>query len=386
MIDKLSYVVLSRDLQLYAILEQLTGAPMEKRQFQSLGRSKQLWYLLLAVNASPGIDQYTFEGLSRDAKLWWIYENLSPGTIDRRQYESFNTGVQLYHILLALGVTVVTREHFLSLPRSYQLFYMYVAQAGGNMNTESDDYRTRIGAFGGSISDSTLLHADTLISQLKSAGVWNKLARMNLFLGDSLISATVPIRLGSGNSRDFATGFTGADYSEATGLVGGAGKFLNTGMLASILMETNTHLSMLLPGASNDNCAFGAYQDGSNAFFMHPDHTTVGSYSAQYGQATAVQVGSHHNGPLGHIVASRTSDSSFKILRNSNVVASGSTMDGSLPVMEIYAMANNNAGSMSAPVTTTSWGYSIGEGLTDEEITAFTSALAAFNAAIGRTP
>src|SRR5262245_39554006 len=73
---------------------------------------------------------------------------------------------------------------------------------------------------GGTISTATANAANAFVISAKAKGYWTKLARINLFAGDQLASALVPLKPGAGYAVDDSVNFVAGDYSEATGITG----------------------------------------------------------------------------------------------------------------------------------------------------------------------
>jgi hypothetical protein len=120
---------------------------------------------------------------------------------------------------------------------------------------EVKDYINRVYANGGLISQETINKVTDFCYDIDNAGLRNKMWRTNLFCGNNLNAALVPLYRGPtpvdqfyGNPVDVNSGpFTGPDYNER-GQQGGLrsdrrSKYLNTGFRCDTIPYTDTHLS-----------------------------------------------------------------------------------------------------------------------------------------------
>src|SRR6478736_153668 len=100
-------------------------------------------------------------------------------------------------------------------------------------------------AAGGTYSVSTLAAVSNFCVSAKAASLWTKLNRVNLFCGDQLAAALVPLKVGGGSATDTNVNFVGGDYTEATGLTGnGTTKYLRTGHVLTSLPAQSTSLGV----------------------------------------------------------------------------------------------------------------------------------------------
>lgn len=93
------------------------------------------------------------------------------------------------------------------------------------------DFAARVASNSGTINGSSLSAVDTFVLTLKGAGLWTKLLRCNLFVGDQLAACMVPLVVGAGGAVDTNVNFVSGDYTPTTGLSGdGSTKYINTGL------------------------------------------------------------------------------------------------------------------------------------------------------------
>lgn len=255
------------------------------------------------------------------------------------------------------------------------------------------DWQARVYAASGSVSVATLLAVSRFVRGCRSAGVWDKLLRVNLFCGTNLSACLVPLKVGGGNSTDTNTNFVSGDYTEATGLTGnGSTKRLATGIVPSTMLTANsTHLAIYNRSSTlgaGGQLSMGARTSTSAAMYLNaPEVTDNKAYSAQYDTNTSqgrIVSTSALSTAYGFIVASRTAANLHTIYRNGASVGSNATTGGSLPAVGIAVVAWNNNGTPADYGAAPCGGYSIGAGLTAQEALAYYTAMQAFQTAMGR--
>lgn len=259
--------------------------------------------------------------------------------------------------------------------------------SGGGPTTDPDAaaWGTAVTAAGGTYSASTLSAMSTFAKAAKASGYWDKLNRINLFAGDQLTAALVPLKVGGGSTTETNVNFVAGDYTEATGLTGnGTTKYLNTGLTPSVsLVMNDTHLTVYnrSANATGANTALGA-RDGTNYLeFFAPNNDGIA-----YSRAGDVTVLSGAvAAPYGSLVATRPSSTSHTIYRQGAQVATTAVASaGALINLPVFVFALNSAGSPTLYSAQVFAAYSIGSGLSAADVTAYNTHLEAFQDALGR--
>jgi hypothetical protein len=262
--------------------------------------------------------------------------------------------------------------------------------SASSVDTDAQAWQSAVVANGGTVSDSTLSAVSEFCKSAKTDGYWASLTRINLFCGDQLAAALVPLKVGGGNSTDTNMNFVPDDYAEATGLTGdGSTKYLKTGIIPSTMLNLNsTHGAVY--NRSSTAAAGGVHigaTDGTNPLRYHMPFTDGNSYVDEYNNANGrVNTSVTVSAPYGFMVGTRTSASSHVIYRNGSSIASNSTSAsiGSLEANELYVFAGNSSGSAVALVAQPLAAYSIGAGLSPTDVTNFNTAMQTFQTALGR--
>lgn len=258
--------------------------------------------------------------------------------------------------------------------------------SAGSDDPAVSSWMARVGGNGGTVGSSTKSAVATLVTALKTAGVWPKIQRMNLFAGTGLAACAVPLINTAGGTLDTLTNFVESDYSESTGLTGdGSTKYLNTGMLASALTANSTHWSVYYKRATagNQQLHIGA-TESTNAFHGSAAASNGTILSDQYDASTS-RLTNAVSAPYGFACGSRVASNDHKIYKGATQVATSSTgVTGALPARNIFVFARNagfpfeySAGPLAM--------YSVGAGLTPTEVADFATAIQAFQSALGRS-
>ena len=264
-------------------------------------------------------------------------------------------------------------------------------RASGYRHAEAQDWINRVYANGGTVSASTAAAVNTFCNAIDAAGIRDRFYRLNLFCGNALPAALVPLYLSEGggapnrgSSTDSNSNFVSGDYVEigaSGGLVGnGTNKRLDTGMAGSVLSAGNRHVSAYeIVNATTDYSP--SVVSGSAAATQHgvgpwTNATTVAyrTHNTIGGNVTATKA-------IGHWLGSDTSTTASVLYRNGSSVASTSGQPAGGSGNTNYQILGIGAGDWSEARL---GGYSIGLSMTAAQVSAFYTAMQAFQAALGR--
>jgi len=253
-------------------------------------------------------------------------------------------------------------------------------------------------ANGGTVSTTTMKAVDVFCKAIDSAGIRGRIWRLNLFAGSNLSAATVPLYRGTsaagtqyGNTTDTNANFVSGDYSETgstAGLKGnGSTKYLNTGLLVTDIPDAR-HLAVHLTVASQSFSTvwLGAdnYPDSGyylNAIGVGGDTST--SRQRAFSTDFNGTLGSNSNASfiLGNAIASGGAASLY---RNSTQIGTATTSSRTRTGLAHYVFAANRKNSAVDFNGSTLGAYSIGESMTQAQVSSFDSAMRTFQAALGR--
>jgi hypothetical protein len=270
------------------------------------------------------------------------------------------------------------------------------------IHPEAADWANRVRTNGGSVSGTTLSAVSKFCASIASAGIRDRFFRLNLFCGDQLSAALVPLYTAEsvssairGNATDTNINFVSGDYfntGPSSGLQGdGATKYLVTGLPGNSLNANNAHLGFGLRAADTSSqssrTVIGVYSGDMNSFEVIANATDAARPAACFtrfstpGDSFGDEVGA--GGPLaaGDIVASWPT-----MYRNGAATGPNATSYEDFPNDNPFTVFATGLGGDSATVQSdcrTSW-YSIGLAMTASEVMLFYTAIASFNATMSR--
>lgn len=246
------------------------------------------------------------------------------------------------------------------------------------VNDETKSWKARVVANGGTVNASVVAAVDVFVSALKTAGILTKMSRMNLFCGNELAAAMVPLVNTMGTPTDLSTGFGASDYSQSTGLQGGTGKYVDTGL----------GLSSLSPNGLNLHLSVSTLTAASGFMLGYIESTEYSVNDNNYGYGWG---GWYARSPVSqgaeHIVATRSTSGPSYFYSNSVQTGSQASPSGiatSGQTMTVLAGRYDNNGTVGGYTNAKVATYSVGTYLTASDVTAYRNAVAAFNTSMGR--
>lgn len=270
----------------------------------------------------------------------------------------------------------------------------------GALHPEAMDWHARVVANSGSVSSATLRAVSAFCIAVDAAGIRGLFYRLNLFCGDQLAAALVPLYRAEsltasvrGNTTDTNTNFVSGDYNEAgasSGLKGnGSNKHLATGVNADTLPAADSHMSFGLMATQTGGAAFralgGAFNGSANAYEISARRNDAieSTFFTRFGTATD-RAGERVDGfplPPGNVTASYP-----RLYRGG--MASGATATTSQNYTGAHGMhvfALNNAGAAAINHTDARINYySLGLGMTATQVANYNAAIVAFNRTLDR--
>lgn len=262
---------------------------------------------------------------------------------------------------------------------------------------EASAWQAAVVANGGSVSGSTLSAVDKFCKSIDSAGIRDRFYRLNLFAGTGLNACLVPLYRGPsrtgtqyGGTTDTNNGpFVSGDYNEtgsSAGLLGAATKYLNTGVKANDLTQTDRHLSVVAdsasPGTGSQYAIGGDNFGGSgNYYWGILVGTTAGNMMVR-AQATATNSTQFSITGKPHILLS--GNGSAAVYRNGSSVVTGPTGAFTAPAQDIWVLGLNRNGSLADAYNGRIQSYSIGLAMTAAQALSFYNAMQSFQTALSR--
>lgn len=244
-------------------------------------------------------------------------------------------------------------------------------------NPETADYRARVIANGGTISDTSIDAIEKFVQDCKNAMIWDKLLEVAPFAGTNLSAALVKLVHPAGVPGVITNvNFVAGDYSESTGLLGdGTTKYLNTGFNAQTHLPDNAHLSFYLREeviVAGNRCLLGALA-GTDQYWLG-SLTPTTQVNTRFGQTISATLSAPMSGAF--YIGTRENSSALRLYKDGALAASeGTTVIHARPNQSIYAFAWNSAGTAGGYAPARGSFYSIGHALNGVEAAALHEAV-----------
>jgi len=274
-------------------------------------------------------------------------------------------------------------------------------------NNDTKLWIDNVYANGGTVSQSTANAVNTFCNSIDSAGIRNRFYRLNLFAGNNLAAAMVPLYRGTslagtqfGNVTDTNNNFVSGDYAETGsggGLTGGslaAAKYLATGLPSDSITVGTGHISIYARNVP--------VVDFTNPFakavgWIAPDGRTVSLGNLKLNtapQANTTYISPRNNtsisfeseSPLGLIIGADESTSLRRLYVAGTQAGENTTLDTTSAVAtgDYFVFAINNSGGPASYHPGRLGGYSIGLSLTSSQVAAYNAAMQAFQTGLSR--
>lgn len=244
-------------------------------------------------------------------------------------------------------------------------------------NPETTDYRARVIANGGTISDAGIDAIEKFVQDCKNALIWDKFLEVAPFAGTNLSAALVKLVHPAGVPGVITNvNFVAGDYSESTGLLGdGTTKYLNTGFNAQTHLPDNAHLSFYLRedvGVAGNRCLIGVLA-GTDQYWLG-SLAPATQVNTRFGQTIAATL----SAPMSKAfyLGTRESGSALRLYKNGALAGSdGTAVVHARPNHSLYAFAWNSAGTAGGYAPARGSFYSIGHALNATEAAALHDAV-----------
>ena len=267
---------------------------------------------------------------------------------------------------------------------------------------EAQAWRNAVIANGGLASGSTLAAVSTFCRSIDAAGIRDRFLRLNLFAGDNISAALVPLFRGEsrtssqvGNTTDTNTNFVSGDYALASGLdSNAASKSLNTGVLANSLTASDAHLGVGILRqntitATNFPAIIGAYNGSANSFAISARFNAASQRAASFTRfgTSADTFGDDIGTGASSLAAGNVVAAWPTMYRNGVATGTDATTSQNYPSAHaFFIFASSVTGTSANNFSNVRLGwYSIGRTFTSAQVVAFNNALSRFYSDIGRS-
>jgi hypothetical protein len=269
---------------------------------------------------------------------------------------------------------------------------------------EAQAWRNAVIANGGTVSGSTLTAVSNFCRSIDAAGLRDRFFRLNLFAGGNLAAALVPLfrgptRTGTqfGNTTDTNFNFVAGDYTETGSTAGlksdGSTKYLNTGFKApaASLSASSFHLSCYVQGVEAGGSSRIFIGNATNQAGINLT-TSIGWVSSGAVSSGVIADASFPNGGAtdrqGLLLAATNGTRESTYYNNaSSVVSQTSTQtDFETGTGDDFTIAARNfVGAIQLYSLNKRFrAYSLGAGMSASQVSAFNTAMQAFQTALTR--
>jgi len=220
---------------------------------------------------------------------------------------------------------------------------------------------------------------NTLVVDLKAAGVWSKMKALYPFVGGTAASHRFNLKDPRDVDAAFRIVFYGGMIHTSLGMVSNyTTSYADTRLTPSTVLSSlfSQHVSVYsqtsTASPTNNTNSIGEYQDGTRAMLMKIRNlSNVFSWEVGNGGASTTNTDAQ-----GFYLGSVVANNSVKLYKNNtNVATNTTTFSGSLPT-QMQPIGKNENKTFSFA--------SIGDGLTDNEATAFYTAVQKYQTTLGR--
>lgn len=259
------------------------------------------------------------------------------------------------------------------------------------IDSDTDDYIARQKANGGSgCTAATKFYVNQFILKLKDTGVWPNISRCNILAGPDIQSAMTPLKVGTSANAIETYNFVSGDYSQATGLQGnGTTKYMRTGLTPANAGITagSGHLIAYMNTQSVGSGArvMVGVQSGPNTHFsqLYADSSS-GNLGGRIGDNSGNSTVTILN-RLGFLSINAQSSLMDFTYNSKSLLNTPVSTSGSLTALEYYVMARNENGTSAGLYNDGRMCfYSIGLGLTRQQLVDYRFAVQRLEANLGR--
>ena len=292
-----------------------------------------------------------------------------------------------------IGANAITTDFMANIGMYEYIFYFSDRTSDrvgieSNINTHYSIYATDTDAQAfinaAAITDGTQIRAiDTLVTSLKSAGIWTKMKAIYPFVGGNAASHKFNLKDPRDLDAAFRLAFNGGWTHNSNGaLSNGSNSYADTKLVpSSILSLNNTHISSYIRDFSPSYAGVLLGTNKTSRLWIAP------SFSSLYGifQINNVNVTFNSRSSNGGLwLGSRRTSTNEMVFNNGslhlNITANSTTLDDG----KIYIAARNDGAIAANYFIGTTAFASIGDGLTDTEATSFYAAVQEFQTSLGR--
>ena len=237
-----------------------------------------------------------------------------------------------------------------------------------------------------SITNLTQANAiNTLVTELKSAGVWTKMKAIYPFVGGTAESHKWNLKDPRDLDAAYRLVFNGGWTHSSTGILpNGTNAYADTKLIPSQQYSTNSSVSFGVYSRNDkleNSTELNAYSGASQNMGMEPRWTDGKFYGYAWQDGIGTTSVTLNSGSLGLLSVTRQSSNTLKTFRNNILIGNQtSTVSGTLPTNSVRLSMGGVAGYSSREKA---FAY-IGDGISDNEISLLSTAIQRFQTSLSR--
>ena len=237
-----------------------------------------------------------------------------------------------------------------------------------------------------SITNLTQANAiNTLVTELKSAGIWTKMKAIYPFVGGSAQSHKFDLKDPRDLDAAFRLTFSGGWTHSSTGILpNGTNAYADTKLIPSQRYSTNSSVSFGVYSRNDkleNSSELSAYSGASQNMGMEPRWSDGKFYGYAWQDGFSTTSVTPNSGSLGLLSVTRQSSNILKTFRNNILIGNQtSTVSGTFPTNSVRLSMGGVAGYSSREKA---FAY-IGDGISDNEISLLSTAVQRFQTSLSR--
>ena len=263
----------------------------------------------------------------------------------------------------------------------YNRLLTYMQAVFGVTNIETMSWKREVYRNSGTVSDARKTLVDTLISNLKADGVWNKIDRLWLFAAENVTSALIDIK-----ASRIATVAGGPVFTADRGYLTSATAYINTVAVVPAAgtqaTTDSTHIADWVETAATSNSAVLIGNLGTKNTFLWTGASGNYGFVINDNLGTALDSTTPKTN-TGFLLGSRTASNVVVLYRNGVSIVSGSNASATPDANANFVGGRNNFGTIDNTAPHRSAAVAYGAGLNATEQLALYNCLRTYMTAVG---
>ena len=302
---------------------------------------------------------------------WNAFAGASYYLLDVSTSSSFSSFVGSYQNFVVLS----TSQLVSGLTASTTYYYRLRAATG--VDADAAAFFSRIYTAGGALSYTEVSATETLVANMKSAGIWTSMKAVYPMIGASAAACAQNLK-----SSSFTGTFTSGWTFASTGVTpNGTSAYMNTGLSPNTTMNFNSQSYFIYKTTvqASTVCEFGVVDTARNGvnLFLNDGFNTINENVGNEPFTASTIAGAY--------ILSRNNSNDKKLFRNGSLFQTKTSVATNYTLGNLYLSARPRPNSIIEFYSNTQTRFfSIGDGLTDTQASDFYTAVQAFQTTLSR--